>query len=274
MTLNCYNQLIDLSIPKVMGIVNVTPDSFYDGGKSFTDIKILSQVEKMLEESADFMDIGGYSSRPGADVVTIEEEIFRVSKAIRLILKEFPKTLISIDTFRSEVAKEAIHLGACMINDISGGDLDDRMLKTVGNLQVPYIIMHMRGNPKTMNSLTDYDNVTVEVINDLSQKIQAARSFGVNDIIADPGFGFAKTAAQSFEILNHLELFQSLDVPILAGVSRKSFIYKTLKITPQEALSGTIAMNTVALLKGSSILRVHDVKEAVQCIKLLKNLRN
>lgn len=274
MTLNCRDQLIDLSTPKVMGIVNVTPDSFYDGGKSFTDTKILSQVEEMLDEGADFIDIGGYSSRPGADAVGVEEEIFRISKAIQLILKEFPKTLISIDTFRSEVAKKAIHLGACMINDISGGDLDSEMMKTAGTLQVPYIIMHMRGNPKIMNSLTDYENVTIDVIKALSQKIRTARSFGINDIIADPGFGFAKTAAQSFEVLDNLELFRMLGVPILAGVSRKSFIYKTLEITPQEALTGTIAMNTVALLKGSSILRVHDVKEAVQCIELLKNLKN
>lgn len=275
MTLNCSNQLIDLSLPKVMGIINVTPDSFYDGGKSFTDVQILNQVEKMLEEGADFIDIGGYSSRPGANNVTEEEEIFRITRAINLILKKFPQTLISADTFRSHVAKKAVEAGAGMINDISGGDLDSKMMETVAELQVPFIVMHMRGTPKTMSSLTKYHDVTVDVIKALSEKVKTARSFGINDIIVDPGFGlFAKNATQNFELLKHLELFQMLEVPILVGVSRKSFIYKTLEISPQEALPGTIAMNTVALLKGASILRVHDVKEAVECVTLIANLKN
>lgn len=271
-TINCKQSLIDFSVPKVMGIVNITPDSFYDGGKSTSEAAILKQVEKMLKDGATFIDVGGYSSRHNAEDISVQEEIDRAIPAIELILSHFPDTLISIDTFRSEVARTAVESGAAMVNDISGGDLDSKMIQTVAELQVPYIIMHMRGTPKTMTQLTDYDNITTEVIYDLSAKIREARAAGINDIIVDPGFGFAKTPRQSFELLKNLKLLQTLEAPILSGVSRKSFIYKTLQITPQEALNGTTVMNTIAILNGSAILRVHDVKEATECIKLLQNL--
>lgn len=257
-----------------MGIINVTPDSFYDGGKSFSNKDILLQAETMISEGADFLDIGGYSSRRGAADISETEEIQRVTEAIASILKRFPHIPISVDTFRSEVAKAAVGAGASMINDISGGDLDERMYNTTARLRVPYVLMHMRGTPKTMAKLTDYENVTLEVIANLSEKIALARAAGISDIIADPGFGFAKTRSQSFELMKNLELFKNLDVPILAGVSRKSFIYKTLGTTPEHALNGTTVLNTVALLKGASILRVHDVKEAKECIELHKNLNS
>ena len=271
-TLNCRGKLIDLSSPKVMGIINITPDSFYDGGKTFSEKEILKQAEKMLSEGTTFLDIGGYSTRPGADEISEAEEIKRVVEAIESILKKFPEALISVDTFRSEVGKKAVEAGAAIVNDVSGGTLDVEMYKTVAKLKVPYILMHMRGTPKTMTKLTDYKNVTVEVLKDLSEKIALARAEGINDIIADPGFGFAKTREQSFQLLNNLELFQNLGAPILAGVSRKSMIYKTLETSAENALNGTTSLNTIALLKGASILRVHDVKEAVECVKLFQNL--
>lgn len=273
-TLNCLDNLIDLSVPKVMGIINVTPDSFYDGGKTFSEKEILKQAEKMLSEGATFLDVGGYSTRPGAEDISDTEEIRRVLEAIESILKRFPEALISIDTFRSEVAKKAVEAGAAIVNDVSGGILDAEMYKTVAKLKVPYILMHMRGTPKTMVKLTDYKNVTIDVLKDLAEKIVLARAEGINDIIADPGFGFAKTREQSFELLNNLQLFQNLKVPILAGVSRKSMIYKTLETSAENALNGTTSLNTIALLKGASILRVHDVKEAVECVKLFENLKS
>jgi dihydropteroate synthase len=267
-TLNCRGTLIDLSIPKVMGIINVTPDSFYDGGKTFSEKEILKQAERMLSEGATFLDVGGYSTRPGAEDISETEEIRRVVESVESMLKRFPEALISVDTFRSEVAKKAVETGAAIVNDVSGGTLDGEMYKTVAKLNVPYILMHMRGTPKTMAKLTDYKNVTVEVLKNLSEKIAMARAEGINDIIADPGFGFAKTREQSFQLLNNLELFQNLKVPILAGISRKSMIYKTLETSSDNALNGTTSLNTIALLKGASILRVHDVKEAVECVKL------
>lgn len=273
-TLNCRGILIDLSAPKVMGIVNVTPDSFYDGGKSYSQKDILNQAEKMLDDGATFLDIGGYSSRPGADEIPEKEESQRILRAMEIILNKFPETLISVDTFRSKVAKEAIENGAAIINDISGGTLDHEMYRTVSQLKVPYILMHMRGNPKNMTSLTDYKNVTTEVLEDLSKKICLARASGISDIVVDPGFGFAKTREQSFQLLNNLEMFKNLEVPLLVGVSRKSFIYKTLGTSPTEALNGTTSINTIALLKGASILRVHDVKEAMECVKLYENLQD
>lgn len=272
-TLNCQGRLIDLKTPKVMGILNITPDSFYDGGKSFSEKDILVQAEKMLCEGATFLDVGGYSTRPSADDISEGEESRRVERAITLIVKNFPEALISIDTFRSPIAQIAVNAGAVMVNDVSGGILDPKMFKTVAQLKVPYIIMHMRGTPKTMTKLTDYKNVTIDIIKDLSEKITAARKFGICDIIADPGFGFAKTREQNFELLNNLDLFQNLGVPILAGISRKSFIYKTLNIEVSEALNGTSCLNTISLLKGANIIRVHDVKEAVQCVKLIENLK-
>ncbi len=271
-TINCKGTLIDLSIPKVMGIINVTPDSFYDGGKTVAKREIEAQAGTMLNAGAAFLDVGGYSSRPGATDVSEEEELKRVIPAIETILKAFPKALISVDTFRSGIAKAAIAAGACIVNDISGGTMDDKMLAAVGHLKVPIILMHMRGTPQTMSKLTDYDNVTKEVLFYFSERIAAAREAGINDIIADPGFGFAKTRQQSFELLNNLELFEHLDVPYLVGVSRKSMIYKSLDVSANEALNGTTSLHTVALQKGASILRVHDVNEAMECIKLLQLL--
>lgn len=251
-----------------MGIINVTPDSFYDGGKTFSEKEILKQAERMLSEGATFLDVGGYSTRPGAEEISETEEIRRVVEAVECILKRFPEALISVDTFQSEVAKKAVESGAMIVNDVSGGTLDAEMYNTVAKLKVPYILMHMRGTPKTMAKLTDYKNVTLEVLKNLAEKIALARAVGINDIIADPGFGFAKTREQSFQLLNNLELFQNLDVPILVGVSRKSFIYKTLETSAENALNGTTSLNTIALLKEGKILRVHDVKEAVECVKL------
>ena len=271
-TLNCHGNLIELDSPKVMGIINITPDSFYDGGKSFSEKNILNQAEKMLSDGATFLDIGGYSTRPNAEEISESEETKRVVNAIELVLKKFPQALISIDTFRSDVAKKSIETGAVLVNDVSGGTLDSHMFSTVAELKVPYVLMHMRGTPKTMSKLTDYNNVTVDVLKDLSGKIANARAAGINDIIVDPGFGFAKTPEQNFELMGNLELFENLDVPVLVGISRKSFIQKTLGIDAASALNGTSSLNTVALLKGAKILRVHDVKEAVECVKLIENL--
>lgn len=271
-TLNCAGNLIDLSTPKVMGILNLTPDSFYEGSRFSSNKKLLIHVEKMLQEGATFLDIGGYSSRPGADFVSEKEEHSRVVPAIEQIVKEFPEVLLSVDTFRSAIAKVSIEVGAVMINDISGGDLDKKMFPTVAKLQVPYIMMHMRGTPQTMTKFTDYDNVIRDIVAYFSEKIALTNKLGLNDVVIDPGFGFAKTRQQNFELLNHLAHFQILEKPLLVGVSRKSMIYKTLKTTPERALNGTTVLNTVALLKGASILRVHDVKEAVEAIQLVKSI--
>lgn len=272
MTINCKGNLIDLSVPKIMGILNCTPDSFYDGGKYKSESEILSQVEKMLNEGATFIDIGAYSSKPGADFVSEEEELQRLLPIIDLVLQHFPETLLSVDTFRSKVAKKAVENGAAIVNDISAGMLDDNMLETVAKLQVPYIMMHMKGNPQTMQSLTNYDDIVKEMTFYFSERINKARSFGLNDIIIDPGFGFAKTLEQNYEVLQKLDYFNILELPILVGVSRKSMIYKLLENSPQEALNGTSVLNTIALQKGTKILRVHDVKEAVECIKLTQQL--
>jgi dihydropteroate synthase len=268
MTINCKGQLIDLSLPKVMGILNVTPDSFYDGGRFVSDEKMLSQVEKMLQDGATFIDIGGQSSKPNATIVSVDEELKRVVSTVDLILKNFPETIISIDTFNSKVAQIAVENGAAIINDISAGSLDDNMFEIIAKLQVPYIMMHMHGTPKTMQQMTKYDDLVKDVLFYFSEKVAKARSFGINDLIIDPGFGFAKTVEQNFELLKKLELFQILELPILVGVSRKSMIYKTLETTPENALNGTSILNTIALTKGTNILRVHDVKEAVECVKL------
>ncbi len=255
-----------------MGILNVTPNSFYDGGKFADDKSMLLQVEKMLTEGANFIDIGAYSSKPSAEFVKEEEEIERLVPIIKSVLKHFPETLISVDTFRANVAKAGIENGACIINDIAAGSLDGNMMKTVAELQVPYIMMHMKGNPQTMQSLAQYENVTKEVLFYFSEKVAQARSLGINDLIIDPGFGFAKTLEQNFEVMNNLELFQMLDLPILVGISRKSMIYKTLDTSAEFALNGTTVLNTIALQKGSNILRVHDVKEAIECVKLHQSL--
>lgn len=274
MNINCKGQLVDLSSPKVMGILNLTPNSFYDGGKFKDEESILNQVEKMLFDGATFIDVGAYSSKPNAEIVSEAEEIKRLLPVLRSIIKSFPKTLLSIDTFRSSVAKVGIENGASMINDISAGSLDDNMFQTIANFQVPYIMMHLKGNPQTMQSLTEYENITKEMLFYFSEKVAIARSFGINDLIIDPGFGFAKTTAQNFEVMNNLELFQMLELPILIGVSRKSMIYKTLDTSPEFALNGTTVLNTIALQKGTNILRVHDVKEAMECVKLYERLNS
>ncbi|WP_134386419.1 dihydropteroate synthase [Flavobacterium psychrophilum] len=268
MTINCKGQLIDLSTPKVMGILNVTPDSFYDGGRFVSEKNVLIQVENMLQDGANFIDIGGQSSKAKAAIVSIDEELKRVVSIVDLILKKFPETMISIDTFNSKVAQIAVENGAAIINDISAGNLDDNMFETIAKLQVPYIMMHMRGTPQTMQEMTNYDDLVKDILFYFSEKVAKARSFGINDLIIDPGFGFAKTLEQNFELLNKLELFEMLELPILVGVSRKSMIYKTLETTPENALNGTSVLNTISLTKGGNILRVHDVKEAVECVKL------
>lgn len=273
-TINCKGRLIDLSTPKVMGILNVTPDSFYDGGMLKNTDEVVQKVEKMLAEGADFIDLGGYSSRPGANFVSEEEELNRVVPIVKILVEKFPDILLSIDTFRSEVAKKAIEAGAAIINDISAGKLDENMIPTVANLQVPYIMMHMRGTPETMQTLTEYTDLMKEINFYFSERIALARSFGLNDIIIDPGFGFAKTTEQNFELLQKLELLQIIGLPILAGISRKSMIYKSLENTPEEALNGTTFLHAFCLQKGAKILRVHDVKEAVECVKLMCRLGN
>ncbi|MBP1221504.1 dihydropteroate synthase [Flavobacterium sp. 1355] len=274
MLINCKGELIDLSIPKVMGILNVTPNSFFDGGKYKNEQEIILQVEKMLAEGADFIDIGAYSSKPSAAFVTEQEETERIIPVIELILKHFPKALLSIDTFRAEVAKASIESGSAIINDISAGELDDKMFDVIARYNVPYIMMHMRGNPQTMQSLTQYDDIVKEILFYFSEKVQKATSMGINDLILDPGFGFAKTTDQNYEVMQKMELFNLLELPVLAGISRKSMIYKTLNSTPQEALNGTTFLNAIALTKGAKILRVHDVKEAVECVTLFNKINS
>ncbi|RTZ06223.1 dihydropteroate synthase [Flavobacterium sp. GSP6] len=272
MTINCKGILIDLSTPKVMGILNVTPNSFFDGGKYKNETEILSHTEKMLLDGATFIDVGTYSSKPNAEFVSEQDEISRIFPVIDLILKQFPETIISIDTFRSEVAKASIESGAAIINDIAAGNLDDKMLEIIAKYNVPYIMMHMRGNPQTMQTLMDYDDIVKEMVFYFSEKVAMARSFGINDLIIDPGFGFAKTIAQNYEVFQKMDLFNILKLPLLVGVSRKSMIYKTLDTSIENALNGTTVLNTLALTKGAKILRVHDVKEAVECVTLFNKI--
>ena len=270
LTINCKGNLIDLSTPKIMGVINSTPDSFYDGG-SYNEIdKALKQVHKHLNDGASFIDIGGYSSRPDAKHITTEEEIKRVIPLILEINSQFPEAVISIDTFRSEVAEKAIKSGASIINDISAGDLDTKMLETVADLQVPYIAMHMKGTPQTMqlNPLYNKD-IAKEIIYYFSKKIETINKLNINDIMLDVGFGFGKTIEDNYQLLSSLDLFKIFNIPILAGVSRKSMIYKPLEIKPSEALNATSVVHTIALQKQVNILRVHDVKEAMECIKIV-----
>lgn len=273
MFINCKGTLVDLSVPKIMGILNCTPDSFFDGGNYKNESDFLKQAEKLLTDGADFIDIGAYSSKPNADFVSEDEELARMVPVVELVLKHFPETLISVDTFRAAVAKASVESGAAMVNDIAAGMLDDKMLETVGKLKVPYIMMHMRGTPQTMVKLTQYDDIVKEMLEYFAERINTARHLGIDDIIIDPGFGFAKTLAQNYEVLNKMELFQMTDLPILAGMSRKSMVYKLLDITPQEALNGTTVLNTLALIKGANIVRVHDVKEAAETVKIFNQLR-
>lgn len=255
-----------------MGILNVTPDSFYDGGRFADERSVLGQVEKMLKEGASFIDVGGYSSRPGAENIPEEQELKRSVNAVKLIIEKFPEAIISIDSFRSNVVRAAVQEGASMVNDISGGELDPEMFQTVGSLGVPYILMHMRGNPQNMAQLAEYTNLVKEITDYFHPRIFELQQKHVKDIIIDPGFGFAKTREQNFELLNHLGDFGILEKPLLVGLSRKSMVWKTLNISAEEALNGTTALNTVALLKGADILRVHDVKEAVEVVMLCKAL--
>jgi dihydropteroate synthase len=272
--INCKGKLIDLSSPKVMGILNITPDSFYDGGQ-YNDVNsILRQAEKMLSEGATFIDIGGYSSRPNATHINEEEELKRILPIIELLIKEFPQILISIDTFRSSIVKKGIEIGAAMVNDISGGSLDENMFKTVAELQVPYILMHLQGTPQTMQQHTSYENLINDIIFYFSKKVSELKALKVNDIIVDVGFGFAKTLEQNYKLLNNLDLFKILELPILTGLSRKSMLYKPLGTTVENALNATTSANTIALLNGTNILRVHDVKEAMETIKIVEATRN
>lgn len=267
-TINCAGQLIDLSQPRVMGIVNVTPDSFYDGGKLQSDRDVLQHVEIMLNDGATFIDVGGYSSRPDGTDISADEEIHRVIPIIDLIKKNFPDAILSCDSFRESVITKSLEHGIHIVNDISAGKLDAKMLETVGRYGVPYIMMHMRGTPQTMKSLNDYTNLTVEMNTYFAQRIHAARAAGIKDIVIDPGIGFAKNIDQNFHVLKNLELLHCHNVPILMGISRKSMIYKTLNISAADSLNGTTALHMKCLEYGASILRVHDVKEAVQAIQL------
>jgi dihydropteroate synthase len=273
MTINCKGNLVDLSSPKVMGILNITPDSFFDGGKYKNETAILTQVEKMLLEGATFIDVGAYSSRPGATHISEEEELKRILPVIELLIKNFPEIILSVDTFRSRVAKESIQTGAAIVNDISGGNRDEKMFEMVAHLQVPYIIMHMLGTPQNMQIKPTYEDVTHELISFFADKIHQLHQLKLNDVIIDVGFGFGKTNEHNFELLKNLTLFKNLNVPILAGISRKSMLYKTLDISAKEALNATTSANTIALLNGASILRVHDVKEAVEAVKIVTQLR-
>ncbi|AMA48437.1 MULTISPECIES: dihydropteroate synthase [Flavobacterium] len=267
-TINCKGKLIDLMIPRVMGILNITPDSFYDGGKLKTDVSVLKQAEKMLLDGATFLDIGGQSTRPNAQFLSADEELGRIEAIVSLLITKFPEVLLSIDTFHSKVADECLQIGASLINDISAGELDENMFRIIAKHNIPFIMMHLRGTPKTMQKMVDYDDLLKEILFYFSGKIEKARSYGINDLILDPGFGFSKTLEQNFELLSKMELLSIAELPILVGMSRKSMIYKTLDITVQEALNGTTVLNTIAITKGASILRVHDVKEAVEAIRL------
>jgi len=272
MTINCKGQLVDFSVPKIMGILNLTPDSFYDGGKYSDEKSILKQCEKMLLEGATIIDLGAYSSRPGAENISGDKELKRMLPIVGILLKEFPEIILSIDTFRSKIAERCLEAGAAIINDISAGRLDENMFDFIAKFKAPYIMMHMRGNPRTMRGQTDYEDLIIEIRDYFSERIAKARSIGINDIIIDPGFGFSKTKEQNFELLQKLDLFRTFNVPLLAGLSRKSMIYQTLESTADSALNGTTALNMLALDRGAKILRVHDVKEAIECVKLFQEL--
>ena len=274
MTINCAGKLVDLSTPKIMGILNVTPDSFYDGGVHNSDKKILKHVEKMLNDGAAFIDIGAYSSRPNGINIDENEELNRVVPALELVNNKFPETIISIDTFRSKVAETCLNSGASIINDISAGEMDKKMMKIVGKYKVPYVMMHMKGNPQNMISKINYNKMLKEIIQYFSKKINQAISHKINDIIIDPGFGFAKDVNQNFDLLNNMDILKILEKPMMVGISRKSMIYKSLQTNAKESLNGTTVLNTISLIKGASILRVHDVKEANECVKLINALNN
>ncbi|MBR5846126.1 MAG: dihydropteroate synthase [Rikenellaceae bacterium] len=267
------NKHIDLSVPRVMTIVNVTPDSFYDGSCSFTEEEIEHHVVRAIEEGADMLDVGGYSSRPNADDVAVDEEIARVGRAMKIIRRVCPEIVVSIDTFRAEVVRRIVdEWGACIVNDISAGELDPEMITTVARLGLPYVAMHMRGTPTTMQSMTDYGDIVDEVRTYFVQKISELRAAGIEDIVIDPGFGFAKTLEQNYQLMNGLHRLNDLGAPMLVGISRKSMIYKLLGSTPAEALNGTTALHLEALRQGAKILRVHDTREAVEVVKIYNQL--
>lgn len=273
-SINCKGRLIELNQPKIMGILNITPDSFYDGGKFRAEKAIVAQTQKMLDEGATLIDVGAYSSRPGAKHISEEEECGRILPVIELLVKIFPNILLSVDTFRSNIAKICVEKGACMVNDISGGNADPKMFETVCNLQVPYVMMHMQGMPQNMQNHPKYDNIVVEILKELSKKAFQLRSMGLNDLVFDVGFGFGKTLAHNYELLQNLDLFHQLNGPILTGVSRKSMLYKPLNTTADKALNATSVGHTIALQKGSQILRVHDVAEAMEVITITGMLKN
>lgn len=271
-SINCRGRLIDFEKPKVMGILNITPNSFYDGGRYASLSALTGQAGKMLEEGAAIIDVGAYSTQPSAPFVTEEEELQRLLPVIAELERQFPGIILSVDTFRSGVAKQALDHGASIINDVSAGMLDCDMMETVAAYKAPYIMMHMRGTPQNMQQFTQYEDVMKEMIFYFSERIALAKQYGITDVIVDPGFGFSKTLDQNYEVLNKLELLQNLDVPVLSALSRKSMIYRFLNTVPQEALNGTTVLNTVSLVKGADLLRVHDVKEAIECIKLYGKL--
>jgi dihydropteroate synthase len=271
-SLNIKGKLIDLSTPKVMGILNITPDSFYSNSRTKSIDEALTKAAQFLKEGATFIDIGGYSSRPGAKDISTTEEVDRLVPVVESLTKEFPDAIISIDTFRAKVAEETILAGAHIINDIASGDMDDQMFETVAKLQVPYMIMHMQGTPQNMQQNPVYDNVLLEVIDYLAKKIELLKALHIHDVIIDPGFGFGKTTEHNYELLNQMEAFKIFKLPILVGFSRKGMIYKTLGTSAAEALNGTSVLNTIALQKGAGILRVHDVKEAIECVRLVEML--
>jgi dihydropteroate synthase len=272
MTINCRGQLLDLSIPKVMGILNVTPDSFYDGGKYTSEASVLQHAEKMLSEGADILDIGGMSSRPGAKIISSEEELQRVIPHLKSLIQQFPDAIISVDTIHAKVADESLQAGAHMINDISAGRFDGEMLSVVAKHNAPFIIMHMKGLPADMQREPQYANITLEVMDFFAQRIEACRAAGINDVMLDPGFGFGKTLSHNYTLLCNLPYFQQLNLPMVAGMSRKGMIYQLLGIKPGDALNGTTVANTIALMKGTHILRVHDVKEAKEAVRVVQSL--
>ena len=273
-TLNCKGKLLDLSEPKVMGVLNLTPDSFYDGRRYFSNIdNALRQTEQMLSAGATIIDIGGMSSQPGAKLISVAEELQRVLPTIEAIHKKFPQAILSIDTVRSEVARQAVAAGASIVNDISAGNFDEKLLETVADLQVPYILMHMQGKPETMQNKPVYENIVLEMVAFFQEKLEKINALGIRDVVIDMGFGFGKTLEHNYEILRQLQDFQLFDLPILVGISRKSMIYKYLNIKPIDALNGTTALHTFALLQGCQILRVHDVAAAVEVVKLVEMLR-
>ena len=273
-TANIKGNLTDFSSPKVMGILNITPDSFFEKSRKQTEKEIIERVWQMIEDGADIIDVGGYSSRPSTVFVDEEEEKHRLEWGLKILFREFPDVIVSVDTFRSEIARQCVEdWGVAIINDISAGGLDEKMFDTVASLQVPYIAMHIRGNPQTMMENTLYDNLMQEILLYFADKINQLRRIGVNDIWIDPGFGFSKTTLQNFEILEKLEEFHIFELPVIVGFSRKTLIRETLGVSADESLNGTTALNMFALIKGARILRVHDVKEAVQTVQLFNNIK-